>query len=214
MKNNILQDKFINQFSEPELKEAIQKVAQFRSVSSGDTIIDKGEYIKFVPIILKGTIKVSRENEEGEEVIMYFIGPGETCSMSLTCCLQSKNSGILAVAEDNVEIMTIPIQNVQEWIGKFTSWRNFIFMSYQNRFDELLNTIDSLAFKKLDERLIEYLKTLSEKTDSNFIQATHQKIATDLNASREAISRLLKKMEQEKKIMLSRNKIELLFLKP
>lgn len=207
---NKLNIDFTSQFYEPELKEEMAKVSSLKEAKVGETLIEIGQYIKFIPVITKGSIKILRENEDGDELFMYYISSGDTCSMSLTCCMQNRISGIRAVVEEDVEYMAIPINFIEDWIRKYASWRSFIFRSYQTRLDEMLNTIDSLAFKKMDERLLEYLKLKSENSGSKTIQTTHQEIATDLHASREAVSRLLKKMEIDKVIILGRNKIEIL----
>lgn len=207
---NKLNIDFTSQFYEPELIEEMKKVSAIKEAKVGETLIEIGQYIKFIPVIIKGSIKILRENEDGDELFMYYISSGDTCSMSLTCCMQNRISGIRAVVEEDVEFMAIPINYIEDWIRKYASWRSFIFRSYQTRLDEMLNTIDSLAFKKMDERLIEYLKLKSENSGSKTIHTTHQEIATDLHASREAISRLLKKMELDKVIILGRNKIEML----
>lgn len=201
---------FLTPFFEPKLVAEMKNVGSLKTAKVGETIMDIGQYIKFIPLVVKGSLKVLRENENGEELFMYYINTGDTCSMSLTCCLQNRISGLKAVAEEDLEFLAIPISFLEEWIKNYASWRTFIFKSYQIRFDEMINTIDSLAFKKMDERLREYLVQKAEHANGKIIQTTHQEIATDLHASREAISRLLKKMELDKKIVLGRNKIEIL----
>lgn len=210
MKINELKIEHFSQFYEPELQKEIKSVGLLKSSKVGDTLIDIGQYVKYIPIIITGSIKILRENIDGSELFMYYINSGDTCSMSLTCCMQNRLSGVRAEVEDDVEYIAIPIKYIEEWIRKYASWRSFIFKSYQLRFDEILLTIDSLAFKRMDERLIEYLKNKSKNIDSKIINTTHQHIATDLNASREAVSRLLKKMEIDGLIKLGRNKIEML----
>lgn len=208
IKELIIQD--FSQFYEPELQKEIEIVGIIKKAKAGNTLIDIGQYVKNIPILTKGSIKILRENIDGSELFMYYINPGDTCSMSLTCCMQNRLSGIRAEVEEDVEFIAIPIKYIEEWIRKYPSWRAFIFKSYQLRFDKMLTTIDSLAFKRMDERLIEYLKNKSQNLDSDMILTTHQHIATDLNASREAISRLLKKMEIDGMIKLGRNKIQML----
>lgn len=210
MEVNKLNIEFTAQFYEPELIEEIKNVGAIKQANVGETLIEIGQYIKFIPVILKGSIKILRENEEGDELFMYYISSGDTCSMSLTCCMQNRISGIRAVVEEDVEYLAIPINYIEDWIRKYASWRSFIFRSYQTRLDEMLSTIDSLAFKKMDERLWDYLIQKSINSGSKTILTTHQEIATDLHASREAVSRLLKRMEQDGVILLGRNKIEIL----
>ena len=210
MKINTLKIEDTDLFYEPELQKEIELVGKIFNAKVGDVIIEIGQYVKFIPILLKGSIKIIRENEDGSDLFMYYINKGDTCSMSLTCCMQNRISGIRAEVEEDVEYIAIPVKHIESWIQKYPSWRTFIFKSYQIRFDEMLMTIDSLAFKKMDERLLEYITTKSENTDSKKLNITHQQIAMDLNASREAVSRLLKKMEIDKVVKLGRNKLEIL----
>jgi CRP/FNR family transcriptional regulator len=138
---------------------------------------------------------------------MYFLEAGETCTMSLSCCLGTTKSKIRAVAEKDSSLVMIPVENMQKWFHNNASWRNFILQSYQIRFDEMLEAIDNLAFMKMDERLYKYLKNMAMVDESKTISIKHQDIAEDLNTSRVVVSRLLKKLENENKIELGRNKI-------
>lgn len=210
MKINTLKIEDTDLFYEPELQKEIELVGKIFNAKVGDVIIEIGQYVKFIPILLKGSIKIIRENEDGSDLFMYYINKGDTCSMSLTCCMQNRISGIRAEVEEDVKYIAIPVKHIESWIQKYPSWRTFIFRSYQIRFDEMLMTIDSLAFKKMDERLLEYITSKSENTGSKKLNITHQQIAMDLNASREAVSRLLKKMEIDKVVKLGRNKLEIL----
>ncbi len=198
------------QIAEKQLQEDIAKVGKLMFFKAGEVIQDIGSYVKMVPLILEGSIKVSREDEEGHELFLYYLRPGETCSMSFTCCMMNKRSEIRTVAEEDTTMIGIPIRYMDEWMSKYQSWKNFVMRTYDDRMLELVRTIDSIAFKKMDERLLEYLENKSLATNTKVISSTHQEIAYDLNASREAISRLLKKMEQEHVVKLGRNKIELL----
>lgn len=172
--------------------------------------MDIGSYVKIIPLIIEGTIKVSREDEDGNELFLYYLRPGETCSMSFTCCMMNKKSEIRTVAEEDTQVIGIPIRYMDEWMSRYQSWKNFVMMTYDYRMLELVKTIDSIAFKKMDERLLEYLEDKAHATGDRTINTTHQQIAYDLNASREAISRLLKQMEKEGMVELGRNRIELL----
>lgn len=176
---------------------------------AGEVIMDYGEYIRMVPLVLEGSIKVMRENEEGEELFLYYLNSGESCSMSFSCCMADKRSSIRAVAEEDTRILGIPVRFVDEWISKYPVWKNFVMRSYDQRLVELINTIDTIAFKRMDERLWEYLDQKSFTLNTKEIQTTHQQIAWDLHASREAISRLLKQLEKMGKLTLGRNKITL-----
>lgn len=197
------------QIAEKPLQEEIARVGRLMHFNSGEIIMDYGSYVRLIPLIIEGSIKVSREDEEGNELFLYFLQPGETCTMTFTCCMMNKKSEIRTMAEDKTTIIGIPVRFMDEWMSRFQSWKNFVMLSYDNRMYELVKTIDSIAFKKMDERLLDYLERKSEALQSNTINATHQEIAYDLNASREAVSRLLKHLENDGLVRLGRNKIEL-----
>ena len=163
-----------------------------------------------IPLLIEGTISVSREDDDGHEILLYYLNPGTACSMSFTCCMMNKRSEIRAIAEERSVMIGIPIRYMDEWMSKYPSWKNFIMRSYDNRLMEMVRTIDSIAFKKMDARLVEYLEKKAAALGTNIINATHQNIAADLNASREAVSRLLKSLEKEGMVKLHRNKVELL----
>ncbi|MGB0525608.1 MAG: Crp/Fnr family transcriptional regulator [Flammeovirgaceae bacterium] len=191
------------------LIDEIMQVATLREVKSGTVMMEIGRYIKFVPLMLSGSIKISREDDDGNEVLLYFLEVGHTCAMSLMCCFEEGKSSIRAVVEDDAQLLMIPIQYMDEWMAKYRSWRHFVMMSYASRFEEMLNTIDSIAFHSMDQRLEKYLRDRSNALKTRKLSITHQQIAYDLNSSREAVSRLLKKMERTGKITLGRNKIDL-----
>ena len=184
----------------------------YKQVNEGDTLIEIGSYIKSMPLLIKGTLKIVREDQEGNEILLYFLNGGETCAMSLTCCMSEAISEIRAVALNEVEIILLPVRLMDEWLKKYSSWKNFVMGAYKNRFEELLRTIDSIAFQQMDERLIKYLSDRAKDLGQKIIGITHQEIALDLNSSREVISRLLKRLEQLGKIKLQRNKIEVIDL--
>lgn len=197
------------QIAEAALQQSILDNGRLYTFQEGEVIMDIGQYVKMVPLVLKGLIKVSREDEEGRELFLYYLHPGDSCTMSFTCCMMNKKSEIRTVAEEKTILLGVPIRFMDEWMTKYQSWKNFVMQSYDNRMLELVKTIDSIAFKKMDERLMEYLEAKSDALQSKELQVTHQDIAFDLNASREAISRLLKKMEKEGMLTLGRNKINL-----
>jgi CRP/FNR family transcriptional regulator len=205
----IIQAHFSN-LEELELQEEIAIHGQLLQLKHGETLMDYGGFIKLVPLVVKGVIKIIREDENGNEIFLYFIQGGESCTMSFSCCIQNKRSEIRAEVEDDAIIIGIPVQHVDAWMSKYQSWKNFIMSSYDARINELIYAIDSIAFSKMDERLINYLEDKSHALDTKTIHTTHQNIAHDLNASREAVSRLLKKLEKEGTVKLGRNKIELL----
>jgi CRP/FNR family transcriptional regulator, anaerobic regulatory protein len=197
-------------FRDKKLLEAIDSVASFKIVHKGELLMDVGVYIKFVPLVLNGLIKVMREDNEGNEILLYYLESGKTCAMSMSCCLQLEKSSIRAVAEEETEIVMIPVQYVDDWISEYKEWKHFILNTYSRRFDELLEAIDIFAFKKMDERLFSYLQKRSDVLGENAFNMTHQEMALELNTSREVVSRLLKKLEQNKQIKITKSKIVLL----
>lgn len=195
--------------AEKGLQEEIATVGKLTEFSAGTVIMDVGQYVKLVPLVIEGAIKVSREDEDGHELFLYYLQGGQTCSMSFTCCMMNKKSEIRTIAEENTKMIGIPIRYVDEWMTKYQSWKNFVMQTYDFRMMELVRTIDSIAFHHMDERLLAYLDKKAKATNSKVINATHQEIAYDLNASREAVSRLLKQLENDGRVKLGRNKIEL-----
>ncbi|GEM70184.1 Crp/Fnr family transcriptional regulator [Sphingobacterium mizutaii NBRC 14946 = DSM 11724] len=177
--------------------------------NTGDIIIEPNKYIKVIPILLKGTIKVIRETNEGNELILYYIKAGQSCAVSLSTSLMNKLSNIKAIAEEKVELIAIPSSTSVKWYDSYASWRMFVLRTMDNRYDEIINTLDSVAFKKIDERLMDYLKAKTEAVQSNILNITHQEIANELSTSREVISRSLKQLEQKGILKLFRNKVEI-----
>jgi CRP/FNR family transcriptional regulator len=160
--------------------------------------------------VLKGTVKVYRLDEKKNEILLYYLSSNESCSMAYSCCLEAKKSEVKAIAEDNVELIAIPHVKLDDWLCAYPSWKNYIMRSFNERFIELLKSIESIAFHKLDERLIGYLKEKQRLSGSSVIKASHGLIADELATSRVVISRLLKQLENDKKIILYRNEIKLL----
>tara|TARA_R110000868_G_scaffold321633_2_gene582645 strand:+ start:621 stop:1244 length:624 start_codon:yes stop_codon:yes gene_type:complete len=204
----ILLEKFRN-ILQPELLEEMADKGRLMSVTEGKVMIDYGKYIKEIPLVLSGSIRIIREDDKGHELFLYYLGERDTCAMSLTCCIQHKKSEIKAIAETNAEVWMVPLQYMDLWM-KYSTWRQFIFNSYNLRFEEMLTALDSVAFLRMDERLMNYLLDIKQNTGSFTISKTHQEIATEMNTSRVVVSRLLKKLENEDKIELHRNKIEIL----
>lgn len=199
-----------NYLFDSEIIDNITNVAILKTYHKNDIIIDIGQDLNFIPLLLKGNIKVLREDKQGDELLLYVLESGDTCAMSLTCCMVKSVSKIRAIADDDVTVIMIPIANMKLWFNSNETWRNFILQSYQIRFDEMLETIDTLAFMKMDERLFKYLTDQVKLSASTNLEMTHQEIAEDLNTSRVVISRLLKQLEREHKIELGRNKIHVL----
>jgi len=204
-----LKDKFHN-LLELKLIEEIEKEGKFMSFKEGDVIIDYNKNIKFMPLIISGTIRVMRKDEEDNEILLYYLSSNESCAMAYTCCMEARKSEIKAIAEDSVELVAIPHEKLDEWLTKYPSWKSYIFNSFTQRFNELLRSLESIAFHKLDQRLIKYLRNKSKVTGKSAIQLSHNQIAEELGTSRVVISRLLKQLENEKKLVLYRNEIKLL----
>ena len=194
---------------EDKLIEEIAEVSVLRDFKEGDVLIDFGDYIKKMPLLIHGAIKILREDFDEGELLLYFIEKGDTCAMTMACCMGETKSEIRAVAETKGTVIMIPIHKMEEWLGKYKSWRNYVFNSYNNRLKEMLSAIDNLAFMNMNERLMSYLLDKSKINQSKNILNTHQEIAYDLNTSRVVISRLLKALENEGKIKLHRAFIEL-----
>lgn len=197
---------------EEELLEEIQRVGIFKEIQEGEMLMDIAQPINFMPLILDGAIKVMREDDEGDDLLLYFIEAGDTCAMTISCCMGQAKSEIRAIAESNSSMIMLPVEKMLEWMKKYNSWQNFILQSYNERMHELLEAIDSIAFLKMDERLWKYLKDKAMVNHEAKIHVTHKEIAQDLHTSRVVISRLLKKMEIDKRIKMHRNQIEILDL--
>ncbi len=194
---------------EEELINNILQVGTYKEVPAGFKLMDIGSYIKGMPLLVSGVIKILREDKNGDELLLYYLEKGDTCSMTMACCLGQTKSEIRAIAETNTKLIIVPIQHIELWTSKYKSWRNFVFESYHNRLNEMLNTIDTIAFNNMDQRLLNYLKEKSRVNNNNTIHNTHQDIAYELHSSRVVISRLLKKLENIGKIELHRNYIKI-----
>lgn len=194
---------------EPELLKELQQIATEHDFKEGEQLIEIGQYIKRMPLLLRGAIKVMREDPDEGELLLYFIERGDTCAMTLTCCMGNSKSDIRAIAETDGTVLMIPIEKMEEWMTKYHSWRNFVINSYNNRLKEMLVAIDNLAFMKMEDRILNYLIEKSKLTDTTTLNTTHQDIANDLNTSRVVVSRILKKLENENQIKLNRKSIDL-----
>ena len=191
------------------LNEAVQEHGIVRSFEAGTTILDIGQYIKVLPLVLNGSVKVVRTDEELKEILLYYIRPNESCIMSFLSGIHRRKSKVRAVIEEDAELLLVPIDKAIAWMQEFPEWSDFIFDLYETRFDELLNTVNSLAFQKTDDRLLHLLRQKAELYHSNDLQVTHQQLADELATTREVVSRLLKQLENSGVIRLSRNKISL-----
>jgi CRP/FNR family transcriptional regulator len=208
--NATLRTNFGHLFEE-ELLIEISKVSKHLKVNVGETLMELGSKVQYMPLVVNGAIKVFRLDDDYREQILYFLERGDTCAMTLNCCMSNSQSEIKAVAELDSELILIPADNM-EYFLKFKSWRQFVFESYNRRFSDLLEVVDSLAFMKLDERLFNYLHDKALVNSNILLEITHNEIAMEMNTSRVVISRVLKKLELEKKIKLHRNRIEVLEL--
>ncbi|ANH60270.1 Crp/Fnr family transcriptional regulator [Dokdonia donghaensis] len=197
---------------EDDLINEIAQVGTYKEVPAGFKLMEIGSYIKGMPLLISGAIKILRDDKEGDELLLYYLEKGDTCSMTMSCCLGQTKSEIRAIAETDTVLIMVPIQKMEMWTSKYKSWRNFVFESYHTRLNEMLHTIDSIAFNNMDQRLLEYLKNKSRINEDNSIRNTHQEIAGELHSSRVVISRLLKKLEKLGKIELHRNYIEIINL--
>lgn len=206
-----LKESYGHIFEEALINE-IADVGTLKKIPEGFKLMDIGQYIKAMPLLISGAIKVMREDNDSDELLLYYLEKGDTCSMTLTCCMGDAISEIRAIAEIDTTLIMVPIQKMDEWTAKYKSWRNFVFESYHHRLNELLHTLDSIAFDRMDMRLVSYLKEKARINKEDIIHNTHQEIAYDLHSSRVVISRLLKKLEQLGKIELHRNYIKILEL--
>lgn len=189
------------------LIEELEANAAVHHFAAGETLVKKNQYFKSALIVTDGLVKIYREDGEGNEFFIYYLEAGQACALSMVCASRQQTSEIMAVAIKDTEVLTVSFELIENWMKKYTSWNNFVLSSYRQRFEELLVTLDNVAFRNMDERLEFYLKRQAEKM-GNLLQLTHQQIAADLNSSREVISRLLKNMEKNKRVVLHRSSIE------
>ncbi len=192
------------------LSKEVYKTGHIKMFAAGSIILNMHAYIKSIPIVLKGSIKVVQTDDEGREILLYYITPGESCIMSILAGINHNTSKIKAIVEEDAEILILPVKEAIAWIREFPEWTEFIFNLYQKRFEELLNVVNAVAFQKLDSRLLHLLHQKAELYKSKEISITHQQLAEEIGAAREAVSRVLKQMEKSKLLSLSRNKISLM----
>lgn len=186
--------------------------AEVRRFEAGRQLIRTNEYFRSTMLITRGLVKVYREDEEGDEFFMYYLEPGQACALSIVCASRQQTSQVMAVAVQDTEVVIIPLQTVDKWMTAYKGWYRFVQETYRSRFEELLVVIDHIAFRNMDERLIFYLKRHQQKLRSNIISIPFTVIATDLNSSREVISRLMKKLSDKGCVKLHRAHIEVLDL--
>ena len=197
---------------EKNLAEEINKHGEIRTFKSGEFLMRTGQYIRSTMLVLDGLIKIYREDEEGNEFFMYYIEGGNACALSMICALKQDTSEITAKAVMDTTVVAIPLSFMDQWMTQYKSWYQFVLGTYRERFEELLQTIDHIAFRNLDDRLVFYLKRHQEKLKSNIIPLTHSEIAQELNSSREVITRLLKKLSDKGMLKMHRQHIEIIDL--
>lgn len=192
------------------LKELLLQTGIIKTFETGEELLRTGQYIKFVPIVLQGSLKVLREDDSGREILLYFIRPGESCIMTLFAVRQNSPSLIRAVVDEPVELLLVPLETVHRDLVNHRDWLDFTFGLFQQRYEELLGIVNDIAFNRVDERLLDLLRTRGRLNQNREIGTTHQQIAADLGTAREVVTRLLKKLETEGAIETSRGKIRLL----
>lgn len=196
-------------FSDKKLIEELMSKSRKKNLAKDEVLFSPGDTLVFVPIVLSGTIRIVREDEEGREAFLYYLNPSQTCAMSLNCCQTQKESMIKAIAEDEAEVLLVP-SDLMNTLSSYPEWKDFINRTYSSRFAELIEVIDLIAFNGLDKKILNYLEKKKEALNTSALFLTHQQIATELNTHREAVSRLLRTMEQKGILKLGRNTIELL----
>lgn len=207
----VLEEHFRYLFEAPLLDE-IARVGEVRRVAAGDILIDIGAEFQGMPLLLEGAIKIIKEDDSQSELLLYYLESGDTCAMSLSCCLSSKRSKIRAVAEEDSLLVMLPVASMDAWMSQYRSWKAYVFDAMQVRMDELLEAIDMLAFMQLDERMLKYLRDKAKVLGRMKFRSTHREIAADLNTSRVVVSRVLKQMENKGLVKIGRNELELLSL--
>jgi CRP/FNR family transcriptional regulator len=195
-------------FLENDLLEEIRQKGVRKKFRTNEPLIREGQFISSFPLIINGMIRISRTNDDGNELLLYYLKENEVCAMSLTCCMAHSKSNVMAFAEIETEALMVPVELLDKWIYEYPSWRQFVMQTFQSRFRELIETIDSIAFLKLDERLVKYFVDRYQKSGNMTFSGTHQELALQLNTSREVVSRLLKKLEKDGKVELARNFID------
>lgn len=195
-------------FFESGLRSAISENGIIKEFEEAGELIREDQYIRSFPIVISGLIKVCRTDDAGNELLLYYLRPGEVCTVSLICCMDRTRSRVKAIAETDTSVILVPVELLDSWIGEFQTWKEYVMRSMQMRFDELLNTIDSIAFMKMDERLEKFFQDRFQSSGSTVFEGSHQEVALAMNSSREVISRLLKQMEKRGMITLSRGRID------
>ena len=195
---------------ESQLLKEIEEKSVLITAVAGQTLINPGQAIRVVPMLLSGTLKISRINDEGQELLLYYVREGEGCAMTFSCGMMSQASLVKGAAEDDLTMLCVSVSVMEEWLLKYPSWKRFVMGTIVNEFVDVIKSVDDVTFKKMDERLISYLKEKSRISGSALVNLSHQQIADEMGTNRVVISRLLKKLENEKRVLLFRNQIKLL----
>ncbi|HMW32676.1 MAG TPA: Crp/Fnr family transcriptional regulator [bacterium] len=188
----------------------MEKHSRLMTANPGDMLVKTNDYVKVVPLVTKGSIKVSRDDGEGHALFLYHIEPGQSCAMSLKSCLGEERSRIKGEADSLTELIAIPSSFIEPWMTEFPAFKRFVINTFSQRYDELLSMIDTIAFEKMDRRIMTCLRQHARAGDGSTVRLTHQKVADELNTSREVVSRLLKVMERNGQVRLGRTTIEIL----
>lgn len=196
--------------SSPELKEKLYENGIKKDFIAGDIILNENASIRSIPIVTKGSIRVMRTDEDGKEILLYYIKAGESCIMSFLGGMHQEASKVKAVVEEDAEILFLPMEKVTLFIKEYPEWLDYIFRLYHKRFEELLEVVNAVAFKKMDERLLNFIRRKCQLTQSNTLNVTHEQLANELGTARVVVSRLLKQMEDEGLVKLGRNNVTLL----
>lgn len=210
MINKSLIQNYFNSHFEEELIDEMVQIGQIRSFEENEILIDLNQTISHMPLLLHGAIRIMRDDDNDGELLLYYLEKGDTCAMTMTCCLGTKTSNIRATAETDGEMLMIPVQKMDEWLAKYATWRAFVFNSYQDRLDEMMRSIDNLAFNDSKGRLKNYLIEVASVNKTRTVNKTHAEIAYEMNTSRVVISRLIKALENEGFIKQQRNSITIL----
>ena len=209
----IIREKLAEYFStifEKKLIDEIVEVGFLDKFKVGETLVDIGENMTHIPLILSGAVKIIRQEKEGDELVLYFLEKGDTCAVSFINCINRKKSIFKGVVENDIEAIFVPVEQIDDWLAKYKTWRHFIIDSYHFRLIEMVESIDGLAFMKMNQRLFKYLSDKAKINHNVNLEITHQQIANDLNTSRVVITRLLKQLHNEGKVYSSRNKVKVL----
>lgn len=201
---------FYSEIFEKELMEEILKVSHFKKVKSGDLLIDVGDDLTHLPLLIDGVVKIMRPDKDDEEIVLYFLEPGDTCTISFVNCINKKKSIFRGFVEKDLEAIFLPVEYIDTWLAKYKSWRHFIIDSYHFRLMEIVESFDSLAFENMNGRMMKYLSDKTKINHMEDLKITHQEIANDLHTSRVVVTRILKQLHDEKKIYSTRNRVRVL----